>query len=416
MVYFTQKRPLLQQLARHGLEFDQKLARAFEVSASKPDIEPEDSGFPDSYLTLALYRLNSVLTQIVELDESRYNLFHDYRLAPRCSSAKVVPDERLCRVLEVAAGLPGTDKTIGAGHFLRTVVHLTLDQEAEPAYGFEGQVVHNTFSAETLLWGLGYSAWTPVSDAPELRDILAALDARSPIDDFQYVVTLEEQRLVFRPTSVLDAFPMARVGKSPTNRVALLTHFRDQFACVTPDELLELEDLINSPKAGELDLQRFFELHPQFLRMWDFREVFPQVYLTREDAGPLLPDFLLLDRDLDKAMLLDLKLPSAKIVVDKPNRERFSALVDEARSQLLEYRDWFEDAHNRATIKDRFGMEIYRPRLGVVIGSSAEFESSFQRQKLASRYPDIEVATYDDILAHAHRRLALVKSALPTIR
>ena len=31
MVYFTQKRPLLQQLARHGLEFDQKLARAFEV-------------------------------------------------------------------------------------------------------------------------------------------------------------------------------------------------------------------------------------------------------------------------------------------------------------------------------------------------------------------------------------------------
>ena len=123
--------------------------------------------------------------------------------------------------------------------------------------------------------------------------------------------------------------------------------------------------------------------------MWDFREVFPQVYLTREDAGPLLPDFLLLDRDLNKATLLDLKLPSAKTVVDKPNRERFSALVDEARSQLLEYRDWFEDAHNRATIKDRFGMEIYRPRLGVVIGSSAEFESSFQRQKLASRYPDI---------------------------
>ena len=173
---------------------------------------------------------------------------------------------------------------------------------------------------------------------------------------------------------------------------------------------------INSPKARELDLQRFFELHPQFLRMWDFREVFPQVYLTREDAGPLLPDFLLLDRDLNKATLLDLKLPSAKTVVDKPNRERFSALVDEARSQLLEYRDWFEDAHNRATIKDRFGMEIYRPRLGVVIGSSAEFESSFQRQKLASRYPDIEVATYDDILAHARRRLALVKSALPTIR
>ena len=414
MVYFSPEAPLLQQLTENGLEFDQKLARALQVAASKPDVEPEDSGFPDSYLTLALYRLNSILTQVVELDESRYNLFHEYKLAPRCSPAEVVPGYRLCRVLEVASALAAPGRTIGAGHFLKAVVHLTLDEEPEPAYGFEPQVVHNTFSAETLLWGLGHTAWTPISAAPEVRDILAALDGRSPVDDFQYMLTVENRRLVFRPTSVLDAFPMSRADGSKTNRLALLTHFRDQFAAVTPDELLELEDLINSSMTKEPDLQRFFEQHPQFLRMWDFREVFPQVYLTREDAGPLVPDFVLLDRDLHKATVVDLKLPTAKTVIAKPNRERFSALVEEARAQLLEYRDWFEDADNRAKLKDRFGVTVYRPRLGVVIGSSAELTSSYQRQKLASRYPDIEVVTYDDLVAHARRRLALVRSATPT--
>lgn len=413
MVFFTQDRPLLKQLSDQVLELDQKLMRALEVSASRPDIEPEDSGFPDSYLTLALYRLNSALTQVVDLDESRFNMFHEYKLAPRCSPQEVVPGYRLCRVLEQASAIAAPGRTIGAGHFLRAVVCLTLDHAPEPAFGFQNQVIHNTFSAETLLWGLGYTAWTPISDVPEVRDILSALDHRSPIDDFQYLLTMEDKRFVFRPTSVLDSFNMSRSDGSPTNRLAVLTHFMDRFAGVTPDELLELEDLINSSQTNERDLQRFFECHPQLLRVWDFREVFPQVYLTREDAGPLIPDFLLLDRELQRAALVDLKLPSAKIVAAKQNRERFSALVEEARSQLLEYRDWFEDPHNRSKLKERFGIEIYRPRLGVIIGSSAEFTSPFQRQKLESRYPDIQVVTYDDVLACSRRRLALIKSASP---
>ena len=95
MANFMPDRPLLQQLDSQGLEFDQKLALALKVSASKPDVEPEDCGFPDSYLTLALYRLNSVLTQLVDLDESRLNVFQEYKIAPPCSPAEVVPGNRL---------------------------------------------------------------------------------------------------------------------------------------------------------------------------------------------------------------------------------------------------------------------------------------------------------------------------------
>ncbi len=411
MAVFTDKGPLLHQLARHGLEFDQKLMRALEVSASNPDLAREDTGFPDSYLTLALYRLNTVLTQVVNLDQSQYNLFHEYKLAPACAPADVWPGKRLCRVLQRASELASPGKTIGAGHFLRAVVSMALGQAAEPAYGSPAMVVHDTFSAETLLWGLGYTAWTPMQQAPEVRDLLSALDGRSPIDDVQYLMMIEDKRFVLRPTSVLGTFGMASSPTRTSDRLALLTHFKDRYAAVTPNELLELEDLINSRRTSEDDLQRFFELHQQFLRLWDHREVFPHVYLTREDDGPLIPDFLLLDRELQKSVVLDLKLPSARVVVGKRNRERFSALVEEARAQLLEYRDWFEDAGHRRSVKERFGIEIYRPRLAVVIGSTDQFTSAYQRQKVQSRYPDVEIATYDDIIRDAQRRLSIVKAA-----
>jgi hypothetical protein len=412
MYNFSDKKSLLGQLSRYGLELDQKLHRALEVSASKPDLRPEDTGFPDSYLTLALYRLNSVLTDILTLDDSRLNLFHEYKLAQACLPSEVRPGQRLCRVLSKAAELAAPGKTIGSGHFLKAVVSLTLDEPPEPAWGFEGQVIHNTFSIETLLWGMGHTAWTPVEKAPELQELLRALDGRNPVDDFQYLMTLENKKFVFRPVSILGSYRMIqRAGSKNDPQLAVLTHFKDRFAGVTPDELLELEDLINAKSTREAELQRFFEAHPQFLRIWDCREIFPHVYLTREDEGPLIPDFLLLDRDLQRATIVDLKLPRARTVASKKNRERFSSLVEEARSQMLEYRDWFENRANRRKLQERFGMEIYRPRLGIIIGSSTDLSCAYERQKLQSRYSDVDIVTYDDIVAHARRRLSLIRSA-----
>ena len=408
---FNTKEPLLKQLSNHGLEFDQKLSRALQVSASKPNLSPEDVGFPDSYLTLALYQLNSILTRLVDLDQSRFNLFHNYLLAPPCSDNEVIPGIRLCRVLDKAADLAEPDKTIGVGHFLKAVVSITLDEKPEEAYGFKNQVLHNSFSAETLLWGLGYSAWTPISDAPEVKNILEALDGREPVEDFQYLLTTEEGRIVFRTTSILDSYKINTFPES-NSQLALLTHFKDQYAGVKPSEILELEDLINHPKVKENDFQAFFEKYPHFFRMWDYRDIYPHVYLTREDMGPLIPDFILVDPLLQKAMVLDLKLPKAKLVTNKHNRNRFASAVDEARAQLLEYKDWFEDSNNRTKLKDRFGMEVYRPRIGVVIGTNQDFRSTFDRQKLNSRYPDIEVVTYDDILENAQRRMFLIKQAI----
>ena len=180
MILLEQGKPLLAQLKSHELEFDQKLSRALEVSASRPDIMPEDQGFPDSYLTLALYRLNTTLTRLVDLDEDRFNVFHEYKLAPKCDPNDVVPGERLCLVLAEAAKLAEPGKTIGAGHFLRAIAAVTRDYGEQPAYGFKNQVRHITFSIETLMWGLGYHAWTPLADAAKVRDLFSAIEGKEP--------------------------------------------------------------------------------------------------------------------------------------------------------------------------------------------------------------------------------------------
>jgi hypothetical protein len=413
MLALTPEQPLLRQLSNAGIEFDQKLQYALSIAASNPNLEPEDVGFPDSYLTLALYRINTILTRIITLDESRLNIFHDYKKAPGCSVDQVRPGYRLCNVLDRAAELAAPSQTIGVGHYLRAIVSLTLDTEAEDLswLGFNGQVSHKTFSAETLLWALDHTAWTPINDAPELRSILEILDAREPVEDVQYLLTFADNRVVFRPTSVLDSYPMQTDHGHNVQRLAVLSHFQDQYVGILPSELLELEDLINNLRTREADLQRFFEDHPYFLRKWEFRDVYPQVYLTREDQGPLIPDFMLIDAALQQAILLDLKLPHKRIVVGKKDRMKFSSAVEDAKAQLLQYRDWFDDKHNRQKLKERFGIEIYKPRIAVLIGRRSEFKSEFERQLLVSRNADFEVCTYDDIVTFAERRLLLVKNA-----
>lgn len=407
MTTFNDRKPLLVQLERSGLQFDQQLMRALELSASNPDVTPEDSGFPDSYLTLALYRLNTVLTRVVTLDDKRYNIFHEYKMAPTCDPSQVVPGSRLCRVLETAAEMAKPDSVIGVGHYLKSIVALTLDEEP---WVYGDWTIHNTFSAETLLIGLGHTAWTSVNDAPEVSGLLESVGARDPVQDHQYLLTIENGRLVFRTTSIVDTYSMTDARETAT-RLSLLTHFADNYTGFLPSDVLELEDLVNHPRVREADLQRFFEHHPSIFRMWEYRDVFPHVFLTREDDGELIPDFVLLDRDLHKAMVVDLKLPQKRVVVGGKDRRRLSAPVLEAKTQLLRYRDWFDEKHNRAKLQDAFGMQVYRPRIGVIIGRRNDFASELERQRIIADNPEVELATYDDVLEYAKRRLLLVQQA-----
>lgn len=124
-------------------------------------------------------------------------------------------------------------------------------------------------------------------------------------------------------------------------------------------------------------------------------------YLCHRHSRDLVHDFILTNRELSKAAIVELKLPSPRLIRRQTNRERFASAVIEARAQLLRYRDWFRIPENRRSLMSNVGFEIYEPRLAVIVGRSSEFQDEFDRQRLAADNPDIEVVTYDDLLFHA---------------
>jgi hypothetical protein len=130
------------------------------------------------------------------------------------------------------------------------------------------------------------------------------------------------------------------------------------------------------------------------------------VLLERDDAGPLIPDFILQPFDNELCDLLELKLPGEPLVVGTENRRRFSGAVHTAAAQLRTYRDYFEDRSKRDGVFSRYGIKAYRPRLSVVIGRSPTIDP-IEFRKIAEGQTDVKVMTYDDLLRRAKRFLVI---------
>ena len=78
--------------------------------------------------------------------------------------------------------------------------------------------------------------------------------------------------------------------------------------------------------------------------------------------------------------------------------------INEARTQLLRYRDWFEESANRSSLIETVGLEITTPSLAVLVGRGTDFRTAFERQQLAADMPEIEVVTYDELVNWAAQR------------
>jgi anti-sigma B factor antagonist len=170
------------------------------------------------------------------------------------------------------------------------------------------------------------------------------------------------------------------------------------------DQLQEFEDLLNSLHTAEEDIQQFLETNPGFILGENYRQLHSKVFLEREDDGALIPDFVLQPFDRDLCDLLELKLPGEAVVVGTRNRKRFSAAVQSAIAQLRTYRDYFEDRTNRERIFQQYGIKAYRPRLSVVIGRVPNLDP-IEYRRIADGQRDVEILTYDDLLARAKRFL-----------
>jgi hypothetical protein len=132
-------------------------------------------------------------------------------------------------------------------------------------------------------------------------------------------------------------------------------------------EAVHLEELINDRAVREQDLQDFFEENPHLLAGTSYDRVVPHPVLVRDEKGPLIPDFMLEPAD-GFADVLDLKLPGVQLVTGRRDRLHQTAHVTEAIAQVREYRAYFDDPAHRQVVRDRYGIQAYRPTVAVVIG------------------------------------------------
>jgi hypothetical protein len=168
----------------------------------------------------------------------------------------------------------------------------------------------------------------------------------------------------------------------------------------------ELEHLVNDPRTKELTLQDFFARYPDFILNDDYKAAHPHVILGGLENESLIPDFVLEPVSQGAFCdLLELKLPKAKVFTLKKNRTRFSSAVLDACAQLREYSNHFESQINRSRIKRQYGLNIYKPRMIVIIGRKGNFDPLIVR-RAAGDFPHLQLKTYDEIIERIRHRYA----------
>lgn len=166
-----------------------------------------------------------------------------------------------------------------------------------------------------------------------------------------------------------------------------------------------MESLINDPKAKERDFQDFFERNPTFILNDEYKKAHPHIVLTKDDGEQLIPDFALEPFNHNALCdLLELKLPTTEVFVLKKRRMRFSAAVMEACAQLREYNAFFDEEKNRRSIRDKYGLLAFKPKMFVIIGRGGKV-SPIEVRKIESDLPNLHLRTYDDLIERVKFRI-----------
>ncbi|MBI5383981.1 MAG: DUF4263 domain-containing protein [Verrucomicrobia bacterium] len=162
------------------------------------------------------------------------------------------------------------------------------------------------------------------------------------------------------------------------------------------------EEMLNNARTTERDLQRFLELHPEFLLGDAHDSYWAEPSLASSDRGQVVrPDFVLQplghpNRTWDWTMV-ELKAPRAPLFASPRFHLHLSQHVLRMVTQLEDYADFFADPRNQEVIRRRFGGVVPRPRLVGVIGRLPS-DHVDQYAVLRSRVSGVTITTYDEIL------------------
>ena len=172
-------------------------------------------------------------------------------------------------------------------------------------------------------------------------------------------------------------------------------------------ELVEFQRLLNSNSTRERHIQTFLEKHPTFLRGLNYRNVYPQLVLQRDDNTKLVPDFILEPFDGAWCDILDVKLPRQKLIVGRKDRAALAAGIHEVAAQLREYAAYFEQDKYRKFVMQKYGLKVYRPRLIALVGRDLWQMTSEEVRRAMTSYEGLEIVTFDALLEHSKNRILI---------
>jgi len=174
---------------------------------------------------------------------------------------------------------------------------------------------------------------------------------------------------------------------------------------ILKDAIDEFEYLINDRLVTESKLHNFFERNPEFILNNEHSKAYSKIILQDDSGKILIPDFVLEPCDTRGLCdLLEIKKPIDKLYVNKENRIRFTSNVAEAVAQLREYEHYFDEKSHRNNVYFKYGLNIYKPKMFLIIGRSGSAHPMVRR-KAELDYPSCVIKTYDDILLHMKRRI-----------
>ncbi|MEO5331575.1 MAG: DUF4263 domain-containing protein [Magnetococcus sp. YQC-5] len=154
----------------------------------------------------------------------------------------------------------------------------------------------------------------------------------------------------------------------------------------------------------EEDIHKFFERNPDFILNDDYKKAHSKLTLSR-DGSELIPDFVLEPVDQEKFCdLLEIKSTFQKVFVIKKNRVRFSSAVYEACAQLRTYSLFFDDERNRYKVFNKHGVNIYKPRMFLIIGRKGK-TNQIDAINASLDLPYVTIRSYDDVLSMAANKL-----------
>ena len=84
-------------------------------------------------------------------------------------------------------------------------------------------------------------------------------------------------------------------------------------------------------------------------------------------------------------------------IVGRENRESFCAQLNSYVAQTRTYANYFNDTNNRIWVKEKYGIDVYKPRRILIIGRRANFDREEWREIVAD-YNNFEVMTFDDLV------------------